>query len=52
MNIIPTKEEADKVRHEIMQLQQWVATFSENDQRINNLKFHLHQVRADLEKLI
>lgn len=52
MIVLPTKEEADKVRHEIIQLQQWVATFTENDQRISNLKFHLHQVRIDLEKLI
>lgn len=52
MNLIPTKEEAHKVREDIIQMQQWISKFDEQYEKVNNLKHHLYQVRQDLEKLI
>ena len=52
MSLIPTPDEARKVREEIIQLQQWIAKFDERYEKVNTLKYHLFQVRQDLEKLM
>ena len=50
--IIPSANGARKVREDVIQMQQWLSQFSDDDERVKSLRMHLNHVRQDLEHLM